>query len=112
MVEARPGLCDLALSRCIGADRMHGQPAFDLRVATQDYPNRVGVGQRAVLVGVHNPVGDAVTCPTFAAIEVTAPGGHDPVRIRTCGYLCSGLSVHPVVAGNQRSLTALRPRPT
>lgn len=53
----------------------------------------------ALLEGTDNPVGTATSCPSYPALLVTPPNTTTSTRLAMSMPGCSGLSVHPVVAG-------------
>jgi len=57
----------------------------------------------ATVEGTSVPVGGASGCPTYSALEVTAPGETRSARLDVGLPGCSPLQVHPVVAGTTGS---------
>lgn len=66
------------------------------------YPGQVA---SAVVEGTDVPVGAATSCPVYSAILVAAPQSAHFVRVPIGIGGCSGLEVHPVVAGPTGSTT-------
>ena len=52
-----------------------------------------------MMEGTDVPDGTATTCPAASALLVTPPGTTSAVHFAGGWTLCSGLEVHPVIAG-------------
>ena len=57
----------------------------------------------ALVEGTDVPTGTATTCPTYASLLATPPNALTAVPIAASLPGCSGLEVHPVVAGTTGS---------
>lgn len=57
----------------------------------------------AMVEGTDNPVGGSTTCPALSGLLATAPNTRPSVHLPAAPGDCSGLSVHPVVAGTTGS---------
>lgn len=57
----------------------------------------------ALVEGTDVPTGSATSCPSLAGLLVTAPNVHHSVHLSGAPGDCSGLQVHPVVAGTTGS---------
>ena len=63
-----------------------------------------GAEASALVEGSDVPRGTATSCPSLAGLLVTPPGSrHSVALMRPTPYECSGLQVHPVVAGTTGS---------
>jgi Protein of unknown function (DUF4232) len=59
----------------------------------------------AMVEGTDVPVGNATSCPTYAAVLVTPPTSTQSTRLTLSLPGCSPLQVHPVVSGTTGSTT-------
>jgi hypothetical protein len=57
----------------------------------------------ALIEGSSVPLDNATSCPTFPALLVTAPGETHSVRVAADMPGCTGIAVHPIVAGSTGS---------
>lgn len=63
-----------------------------------------GTEASALVEGSDYGIGTATSCPSLAGLLVTPPGSrHSVALMRQTPYECSGLQVHPVVAGTTGS---------
>ena len=66
---------------------------------------RPGQSASALVEGTNNPVGTATSCVSYPRLLVAPPGQTEDTAVEVSMPGCSGLEVHPVVAGTARSAT-------
>ena len=71
------------------------------RITTVAVPS--GQFASSLIEGGDNPVGNATSCPSYPVVKITPPGTHVSIRVHVDGSLsgCTGIEVHPVVAGTR-----------